>query len=145
MSTFDDILQESGSDEDSTTITFTTESTGRTWTAKRITDAEDFEKIFKRAKKIEGFNKLNTPVTYHSMLPISASVARGIAFMEAALIDVPMKPLEALTLARRRGSYFMEISTSLQAALMGGKVKAEEKAIDALGETSNATDEGETS
>lgn len=144
LNLIDELITEAGGDEAEAEFTFPT-STGRVFRAKRIRSAAALSKVLARAKKLKDRTKSNTPETWHPYLPITEETARGVAFLEASLIEPKLSTLDCLKLADKAGAYFMEISGHVMADAFNAQAQRDTEAVDDFLDELNGTDSEGTS
>jgi len=138
----DELLDETAPAEgDEQTFAFVA-STGRKFIGRLARSADEIAAIMRRGKALEKLSKGRTPPTYHPYLPLSPDTARGIAFLERCLVEPKLSTLDCVTLAAKRGAYFLEISGEVQARVLVGGREADDEEIELLGEDSAPTASG---
>jgi hypothetical protein len=118
-----------------------TASTGRKFPCRIPRDADAIEKLLKRGKTLEKLDPKKAPAVWKGHLPLSPTVAEGVALLSACIADPKATDAEWAKLAKTHGAFFLELVGNVKLELLGGHVKLEQEEIDELGEGSGETED----
>lgn len=116
-------------------------STGRTFPCSIPRDADAIEKVLKRGKSLEKLDPKKCTMQWRPYLPLSPTVAEGIAMLSACVLDPKLSDVDWAKLAKSHGAFFLELVGHVKLELLAGHVKLEQEEIEELGEDSGRTED----
>lgn len=142
MSTLDDVLAELPPDRVSQSEEWEfVASTGRTFPCRIPRDADSIEKLLKRGKTLEKLDPKKCPPAWKPYLPLSQTVAEGVALLSGCITEPKAPDVEWAKLAKTHGAFFLELVGNVKIELLGGHVRVEQEEIDEMGEDSGQTED----